>query len=200
MSALPTTTAAGDSGHAALHNNANAVTNQTRRPLLKLAAQNLKGESFPLELVTSSAAAAGTVYTSSVGLGQGDVVTALHFYTLSAPAGLTLARAALLDSANKVLALSGDVKASVTALGEVVAPLTAPYTVLADGLFRLAFLQVGTTAAALARTGVTSGSFVPTLGGVPRSTSKAAVADFPIVGSTMASMVATSFTTYGGWH
>ena len=96
------------------------------------------------------AMATGTLYSASIGLTKGDLVTALDVAVQTVAAGLTLWKAALADRNGLALAVSAEQSALVTAsIGKKPLPLLANYRVTDDDLYQVFMLSVGTTGPAL---------------------------------------------------
>jgi hypothetical protein len=113
----------------------------------------------------SSAVASGTAEFTAVGLHAGEIVTNVTCVMLTNGATLSLVKVGLYDKTGTRLAISADNSASFTSGAPklITTALTAPYTVLADDLYYLAIIAVGTTGPTLGRG---NGTFdAPKLGG-----------------------------------
>lgn len=110
-------------------------------------------ETFPQNATAnSSALATGILYTTSIGLLAGDVVTNINIRVATAGSSLTLFKVALLDKNGNRLAVSADQQsAGAVAVGQKQIAMTTPYTVVADDLYYVAMLSVGTTGPAVVR-------------------------------------------------
>jgi hypothetical protein len=122
---------------------------------LRNAGVGLITETYPYEIVSGGdLVPSGTIRVAAVGLRAGDIVTNVCVAVSVVAAGLTLAKAGLYDGLNNLLAASASA-GTITILqgttGRKQIPLSAPFTITADGVYQLALIQVGTTPATLAR-------------------------------------------------
>jgi hypothetical protein len=161
----------------------------------------------PFSQLAAPAAAVATLATQavfgvSVALRRGDVVTSIGGVVTTAAAGSlpTTVRAGIANSAGMVLALTGNVNALANwALGPQLWPLTAPFTVPADGIYYLVIVKNGvfgttepqmltvTTADATQGAGFTA---------IRRSWTWAAQVDLPAVNSPLTITAATTLQRY----
>lgn len=112
--------------------------------------------------------ASGTVAATILPLRRGQTVTNLVTCVATVGTNVSFAKLALLNSTGGFIAATASASASFNVgTGYKVIPLTAAYSVTADGLYNIAFLQygAGATGAALL-TGVASAPAASSLGGV----------------------------------
>lgn len=171
-----------------------------RSDLMK--ALGFKWESFPIEAAAAqSPPSTGTPFGAASYFYAGEIVTGMSVVVSTAGVGTTptLIKLGLLDSAYKCVVLTGELKddAKFQALGRKDFAYTAPYTILADGVFYPVFLLVGTwgTTTMQMAGGSGYGSTCPIYpGGVFRmpkfGTSKT---DLPAVGATATAPSDASF-------
>lgn len=136
---------------------------RTPRPQIDATAQGFLSDTYPLGANGGSVAlAAQTMRVTLLGLRQGDVVTNIILAVNVAAAGTAgVVNVGLYDSSLNRVALSGDVNASLTAIGLKSCALTSPYTVTADGAFYAAVLMTtayGTTQPSLVSNNATGAS------------------------------------------
>ena len=127
----------------------NAVVNY---PSIQLAAQGLKGESWPRMLsVSTQILTSQKVQYVLLPFVKGDVVTNLYLCVSVASASTTLAKMGLYSTGGTRLALSADTGTSWNTTGVRTVALTAPYTVTTTGGLYVAILSDGGTPATLFR-------------------------------------------------
>jgi hypothetical protein len=148
-----------------------------------------------------TAPTAGTVYARALALRKGQSISNLLFQVTTGGAGTvpTSITCGLADSTGKIVALSGELKASAiwtpaAGSGLAVAPLTASYTAPADGLYYVVFLQVGawgTTQMVLGKgvNNVAPGGIGTTVFGTGGTTGQAAL---PAVASSIVGGIVTT--------
>ena len=140
----------------------------------------------------------------AVGLRNGDVVANVIASITTAAAGAvpTLIRLGLADSTGKMLAVTADVKSDAqwTALGLGVFPLSAAYTVPADGLFYLCIIEVGAFGGTplQVRRQSTAGSLPALTGGKLMMAAQTGLTDLPTVGNSLTLGAPSSNAIYLG--
>lgn len=111
-------------------------------------ALGVKAQPFPPAVCNQfTAPTSQAAYGEAVYLRKGTIVTGVALRNSVGAAGTapTTARAAITDAAGKVLARSGNVNAAASWAGGVVKlPLSASYTIPADGLYYVCFVVNGT--------------------------------------------------------
>jgi hypothetical protein len=134
----------------------NIYSPRGREGLLR-GAQSIAWEPFSRDVGKSAAPASGDLRGVLVGLFAGETITNIHAHVSVLGSGLTLSKVAVLNSSGKILAVSADISSSLTSVGEKVLALTSPYSVLTDGAYFFALLQVGATPATIivGTTGIT---------------------------------------------
>lgn len=143
-------------------------------------------ETFPrLSAASASASVSQTIYFSAIGLLQGDVVTSILTAVNAANNTATLTKLGLFTSAGVLLAATADASVAFNSTGVKSTALTAAYTVTADGLYYLGFLNVASTGASLYRTtaGLVAGGLGAFTGGSGACGTQASQADFPALGA-----------------
>jgi hypothetical protein len=108
----------------------------SRAQILQSAYGVLTDNGLPYFFSTQTALTSQTVFVELLGLRAGDQVVGIKMRNGVAASGTgpTTVRAGIADSSRVILALSGNVNAAATwPVGVVSLPLTAPYTILADG-------------------------------------------------------------------
>lgn len=87
------------------------------------------------------------MFASTLPLRRGQTVTNLVTCTGTAGTGLTFAKMALLNSTGGFIAATASVSATFnTTAGYKIVPLTAAYSVTADGLYYVGYVQYGSGA------------------------------------------------------
>ncbi len=137
--------------------------------------KGLIAESYPFSAnastnIPTTGAASGTLVASMVGLRTGDVVTNIVVFCDTVGTNVTFAKLGLLNSSGTFLAATASVSATFNSGGSAfkVVPLTAPYTITADGGYYACFLQFGTIGATIARGNALGGAGVA-IGSNPRA-------------------------------
>lgn len=166
---------------------------KVRDQLVRTARGVLSENAYPGLSSTGSAPTAGTAYMGLVGVCAGDVISKVGFYVNTAGSGTVPTKivAGIADSTGKILAVTAELKndAQWTAAGaaEVRFALSSAYTVPANGVVYVCFLQVGswgTTQMSLSRSG--SNQFIPFSGAlVLYGTGGTGLSDLPSVGSSL---------------
>lgn len=165
----------------------------------------LLAESSPLgSYVAGAALTSQRVQGVAIGLRAGDVVSSLAFcVTVAAVNGgsPTHMRACLAGSTGTVLIRTADVTAAASwPIGIVSVPLSANYTVLADGLYYVVIVQngaFGTTQPSFARAAAVDVSQNAAIGSAPpRAWQWAAQTDLPAVNSALTITAATAYTIW----
>jgi hypothetical protein len=120
------------------------IPQKTPRAELLTTGQGLIAQTNDLAAISNNTAAtaAQKVFGGLVALRAGDIVTNLHAYVKTAGGGTGYARMALYSAAGAQLAISGDANTILTTTtGIVTVPLSAPYTVQADGVYYVCLLE-----------------------------------------------------------
>lgn len=133
-----------------------AASKSARRAEAVLAAQAYYAENFPARTYQGGTIGiTGTIYFMSLGLLAGDVVTNILVNVATLGSGFSGigARVGIYSSAAAQLATSGDVSATLGATGVKPLPLSAAYTITADGFYYAALISIATTVPTLQRAG-----------------------------------------------
>jgi hypothetical protein len=141
--------------------------------------------------VSMGAITGGTAYVMAIPLFKGDVITSIGIALAVTASGPTHWWYALLDSSRVVLAVTADQTSTAQTSGFNDVNLTAPYTILASGLFYLVFMNTATVTVCSPMTyGTTSGAQTGHLASVPiiSGTADTGMTGPPSVSSTMAAL------------
>lgn len=156
----------------------------------------VKGETYPL--LNTSAVGAPTlnqVFWTACAFRKGEIVTNLGC-VVSVTASPTSMWLGLYDSAGNRLALTADTPTIASGgTGGRTAALTAPYTIPTTGLYYIAQLQVGGTAATLARVAAGTDLYKGFSGGVRPAQTQTGQTTLPV----SATFVATVSSYYFVW-
>lgn len=150
------------SGKAPIWDGSRFVMTTTSRKQAALNAWGILDESYDYgQANTNQVLTSGRIYQVSLGLLKGDVVTNILVSVPVAAVGAapTLIRLGLADSTTTMLAVTANVASSANWLTANVIyafALSAPYTVLADGLYQLVILQNGSFATTQPQVGARS--------------------------------------------
>jgi hypothetical protein len=177
------------------------------RERIGLASQGVLSDNGPhINYTGATAPTTQHVFGVLLGLHAGDPVTGIVLRNTTAAAGSlpTTARFGIADSTGKILALSGNLNALASwPAGPCQFPLTAPYTVLADGGYFACFVvngAWGTTQPTPVR-GIASGSSQGALSGaVTPSFEWSGQTDLPAVNASLTLASGISVGYYMGFY
>jgi hypothetical protein len=177
----------------------------SREVAAKLARENAANRAmgYYAETVPCNAAGAASVsisqrvYGVAIGLLAGDVVSNLIVACNVINNTATNTKLALASSGGTILVSSAECSATFGSTGKKVVPMTAPYTVTADGLYYALFLNVASTGASMFRAHGGGNAFQAVTGGVAAMVNQDSQADLPAVGA--AATLAASANAFGYW-
>lgn len=110
--------------------------------------QGLKGQNFDRVVSGSSSTLTdGTIYAVQLDFRAGDIVNNLYVAIATAASGTpSVSKMGIYDTSGNRLAISADQGTAWSATGTAAVPLTAPYTVTANGSYYVAIIsKAGTT-------------------------------------------------------
>lgn len=150
------------------------------RNQLRIVAESLGGENYPRgSTAANTVLTTQTMVASLLGFRAGDVVTNVYYLAGSTGATVTLARVGVYAIDGTLLANAANDTAKGVTGGLVTFPLSAPYTILADGGYYLAFLTVAATPIGLMRGASLSTMGVAVGSGARTTALQAGQADLP---------------------